>query len=56
MALLLAGGGEFAFVVFKLAEDLGLLPTRLCGLLTASVIISMSPHAAARRAGGVDPR
>ena len=42
IALLLAGGGEFAFVVFKLAEDLGLLPDRLEKLLTASVIISMS--------------
>ena len=25
VALLLAGGGEFAFIVFKLAEDLGLI-------------------------------
>jgi Ca2+-binding EF-hand superfamily protein/voltage-gated potassium channel Kch len=42
VALLLAGGGEFAFIVFKLAEDLGLLGERLGSLLTASVIISMS--------------
>ena len=42
VALLLAGGGEFAFVVFKLAEDLGVLPDDLGRLLTASVIISMS--------------
>ena len=42
IALLLAGGGEFAFVLFKLAEDLGLLPDTLAKLLTASVIISMS--------------
>ena len=42
IAVLLAGGGEFAFVVFKLAEDLGLLPDKLEKLLTASVIISMS--------------
>ena len=42
MALLLAGGGEFAFVVFKLAEDLGVLPDQLQKLLTASVIISMA--------------
>ena len=42
VALLLAGGGEFAFVVFKLAEDLGVLPEDLARLLTASVIISMS--------------
>lgn len=42
LALLLAGGGEFAFVVFKLAEKLGVLPPDLAQLLTASVIISMS--------------
>ncbi|CAB9522355.1 regulated potassium-efflux system protein [Seminavis robusta] len=42
VALLLAGGGEFAFVVFKLAEDLGGLPPDLAKLLTASVVISMS--------------
>ena len=42
VALLLAGGGEFAFVVFKLAKDLGVLPDELGKLLTASVIISMS--------------
>ena len=42
IAILLAGGGEFAFIVFKLASDLGLLPDRLANLLTASVIISMS--------------
>jgi len=42
VALLLAGGGEFAFIVFKLAGDLGLIPDRLGNLLTASVIISMS--------------
>jgi len=40
--LLLAGGGEFAFVIFKLAEKLGVLPDTLAKLLTASVIISMS--------------
>jgi len=42
VALLLAGGGEFAFVVFKVAEDLGVLTPELCKLLIASVIISMS--------------
>lgn len=42
VGLLLAGGGEFAFVIFKLAEDLGVLPESLAKLLTASVIISMS--------------
>lgn len=41
-ALLLAGGGEFAFVVLKLSDNLGLLPGKLASLLTASVIISMS--------------
>jgi len=42
VALLLAGGGEFAFVVFKLANDLAIVPEELGKLLTASVIISMS--------------
>ena len=42
VALLLAGGGEFAFVIFKLAENLGVLPESLAKVLTASVIISMS--------------
>ena len=42
VALLLAGGGEFAFVVFKLAKDLDVLPDDLANLLTASVVISMS--------------
>ena len=42
VAVLLAGGGEFAFVVFKLGEDLGVLPDTLAKLLTACVIISMA--------------
>lgn len=42
VALALAGGGEFAFVLFQLAEDLGVLPTSLAKILTASVVISMS--------------
>lgn len=42
VAFLLAGGGEFAFVVFKLAKNLDVLPQNLFELLTASVIISMS--------------
>lgn len=42
VALTLAGGGEFAFVLFQLAEDLGVLPTSLAKILVASVIISMS--------------
>jgi Kef-type K+ transport system membrane component KefB/voltage-gated potassium channel Kch len=42
VALVLAGGGEFAFVVFQLAQDLGILPSKVANLLIASVIISMS--------------
>lgn len=42
VAFLLAGGGEFAFVIFKLANNLQVLPEDLAKLLTASVIISMS--------------
>ncbi len=42
VALVLSGGGEFAFVVFQLAEDLGILPVKVANLLIASVIISMS--------------
>jgi Kef-type K+ transport system membrane component KefB/Ca2+-binding EF-hand superfamily protein/voltage-gated potassium channel Kch len=42
VALTLSGGGEFALVLFKLAEDLGVLPGQLGKLLTASVIISMA--------------
>jgi Kef-type K+ transport system membrane component KefB/voltage-gated potassium channel Kch len=42
IALTLAGGGEFAFILFQLAQDLGILPNTLAKLLTASVILSMS--------------
>ncbi len=42
VAFTLAGGGEFSFVLFKLAQELGVLPGALDKLLTASVIISMS--------------
>jgi Kef-type K+ transport system membrane component KefB/Trk K+ transport system NAD-binding subunit len=42
VAFTLAGGGEFSFVLFKLAQELGVLPEDLNKLLTASVIISMS--------------
>jgi Kef-type K+ transport system membrane component KefB/voltage-gated potassium channel Kch len=42
VALTLAGGGEFSFVLFKLAQDLDVLPSDLAKLLTASVIVSMS--------------
>ena len=42
VSLTLSGGGEFAFVLFQLAQELGVLPTSLAKILTASVIISMS--------------
>lgn len=42
VGLILAGGGEFAFVVFNLAADNGIIPESLGSLLTASVIISMA--------------
>jgi Kef-type K+ transport system membrane component KefB len=42
LALLLSGGGEFAFVVLALAERLGVLPEELGGLLTAIVLITMA--------------
>lgn len=42
VGLLLAGGGEFAFVVFNLAADNGIIPESLGSLLTASVVISMA--------------
>ena len=42
VSLLLAGGGEFAFVIFKLAEDLDVIPGELNKLLIASVILSMA--------------
>ncbi|KAL3909305.1 MAG: hypothetical protein SGILL_008137, partial [Bacillariaceae sp.] len=42
LALLLAGGGEFAFVVLALAEKLEVLPADLGSLLTAIVLITMA--------------
>jgi len=42
VGILLAGGGEFAFVVFNLAKEQGIIPETLGSVLTASVIISMS--------------
>ncbi|KAL7480697.1 hypothetical protein ACHAW6_006362 [Cyclotella cf. meneghiniana] len=42
IGILLAGGGEFAFVVFNLAADNGIIPATLGKILTASVIISMA--------------
>lgn len=41
VSLLLAGGGEFAFVVLAQAEGLGLVPTTLASILTAIVLITM---------------
>lgn len=40
-ALLMAQGGEFAFVLYTAAQSLGLIDTRLAAILTATVIISM---------------
>lgn len=42
LAILLSGGGEFAFVVLALAERLEVLPRELGGLLTAIVLITMA--------------
>ena len=42
VALALAGGGEFALVLFKLAQDLNVLPIDVARFLDASVILSMS--------------
>lgn len=42
VALTLSSGGEFSFVLFALAQDLGVLPDGLTKLLTASVVLSMS--------------
>lgn len=41
IALLLSGGGEFAFVVLALAEKLKLIPQSLGGVLTAIILITM---------------
>lgn len=40
--LLLAGGGEFAFVVLTLADKLEVLPDKLAKLLVGVVVISMA--------------
>jgi Kef-type K+ transport system membrane component KefB len=42
LALLLSGGGEFAFVVLAIAEKLEVLPKDLGGLLTSVVLITMA--------------
>ncbi|KAJ8610086.1 hypothetical protein CTAYLR_007079 [Chrysophaeum taylorii] len=41
-SLLLAGGGEFAFVVLTLATRLGVLPPQLARLDTAVVVVAMA--------------
>jgi len=41
LAVLLSGGGEFAFVVLALAERLGVVSVELSGLLTVIVLITM---------------
>ncbi|MCY1285416.1 Glutathione-regulated potassium-efflux system protein KefC [compost metagenome] len=42
LGIILAAGGEFAFVVFKLAHEQGLVDTRLHGLLVLSITLSMA--------------
>ena len=41
VSLLLAGGGEFAFVVLALADKLNVLPEDLSAILTAVILITM---------------
>lgn len=41
VALLLCGGGEFAFVVLALAEKMSVIPQDLSAILTAIVLITM---------------
>ncbi|CAB9507628.1 regulated potassium-efflux system protein [Seminavis robusta] len=41
LSILLAGGGEFAFVVLALAERLGVISPDLSGVLTAIILITM---------------
>lgn len=42
LGIILAAGGEFAFVVFKVAHEQGLVDTRLHGLLVLSITLSMA--------------
>jgi glutathione-regulated potassium-efflux system protein KefB len=42
IALLLAQGGEFAFVLYAAAAESGILTAPIAGLLTAAVIVSMA--------------
>jgi Kef-type K+ transport system membrane component KefB len=41
ISILLAGGGEFAFVVLALADKIGIVSDDLIGLLTAIVLVTM---------------
>lgn len=41
VALLLSGGGEFAFVVLALAEKMTVIPPELSAILTAIILITM---------------
>lgn len=41
IAILLSGGGEFAFVVLALADKIGIISDYLVGLLTAIVLVTM---------------
>lgn len=41
ISILLAGGGEFAFVVLALGEKIGIISDYLIGLLTAIVLVTM---------------
>ena len=56
ISLLLAGGGEFAFVVLALATKLDVVPTNLGALLTAIILMVASERrmAADRFTGAVD--
>jgi glutathione-regulated potassium-efflux system protein KefB len=42
LAILLASGGEFAFVVLRLATDKGLIATQQSGLLVLAITLSMA--------------
>ena len=49
MAVALADGGEFAFVLFSLAAGAGLLPRETAELLVLVVTLSMAAFAGAER-------
>ena len=52
LGVVLAAGGEFAFVVFKMARDQGLFQNDLHNLLVLSITLSMAPDPVA----GTRPR